>query len=193
MKTALFTLMLVAIASFNSVATAAQNSTPDLVGNWQGTLAAGKGLRIVLQIVKPGTEGGQAMFYSIDQSPRGIPISSLTLQGSSFKFAISAIGGAYEGVMSADGASIKGTWIQGNAPPLPLNLERATKDKAWPLDPSPHSVQFITVEDNVKLEVLDWGGSGRPLVLLAGLGDTAHVFDKFAPKLTPTYHVYGIT
>ncbi len=52
---------------------------------------------------------------------------------------------------------------------------------------------FITVENNVKLEVLDWGGSGRPLVLLAGLGNTAHIFDKFAPKFTATYHVYGIT
>jgi non-heme chloroperoxidase len=60
-------------------------------------------------------------------------------------------------------------------------------------DPSPHTVQFVTVEDNVKLEVLDWGGSGRPLVLLAGLGNTAHVFDEFAPKLTSRYHVYGIT
>jgi pimeloyl-ACP methyl ester carboxylesterase len=28
---------------------------------------------------------------------------------------------------------------------------------------------------------------------LAGLGNTAHVFDKFAPKLAATYHVYGIT
>jgi non-heme chloroperoxidase len=52
---------------------------------------------------------------------------------------------------------------------------------------------FVTVEENVKLEVVDWGGSGRPLVLLAGLGNNAHVFDKFAPKLTPQYHVYGIT
>ncbi len=60
-------------------------------------------------------------------------------------------------------------------------------------DPSPHTVQFVTVDENVKLEVLDWGGSGRPLVLLAGLGDTAHVFDEFAPKLTSEYHVYGIT
>jgi len=41
--------------------------------------------------------------------------------------------------------------------------------------------------------VLDWGGSGRPLVLLAGGGDTAHVFDDFAPKLTAGCHVYGIT
>jgi non-heme chloroperoxidase len=60
-------------------------------------------------------------------------------------------------------------------------------------DPSPHTIQFVTVDENVKLEVLDWGGSGRALVFLAGLGNTAHVFDEFAPKLTPDYHVYGIT
>ena len=60
-------------------------------------------------------------------------------------------------------------------------------------DPSPHTTRFVTVEKNVRLEVLDWGGSSRPLVLLAGGGDTAHVFDDFAPKLTPSFHVYGIT
>jgi pimeloyl-ACP methyl ester carboxylesterase len=31
------------------------------------------------------------------------------------------------------------------------------------------------------------------VVLLAGAGNTAHVFDEFAPKLTDRYHVYGIT
>ena len=60
-------------------------------------------------------------------------------------------------------------------------------------DPSPHKIQFVTVEENVNLEVLDWGGVGRPVVLLAGLGNTAHVFDDFAPKLAADYHVYGIT
>src|ERR1700677_3535593 len=60
-------------------------------------------------------------------------------------------------------------------------------------DPSPHNTSFISVDNDVRLEVLDWGGSGRSLVLLAGLGNTAHVFDKFAPKLTGAYHVYGIT
>ena len=52
---------------------------------------------------------------------------------------------------------------------------------------------FVEVEKGVRLEVLDWGGTGRPLVLLAGLGNTAHTFDAFAPKLTTQYHVYGIT
>jgi non-heme chloroperoxidase len=60
-------------------------------------------------------------------------------------------------------------------------------------DPAPHKIQYVHVDDAVNLEVLDWGGAGRPLVLLAGLGDTAHVFDDFAPKLTPEFHVYGIT
>src|SRR5262245_6774246 len=60
-------------------------------------------------------------------------------------------------------------------------------------DPSPHTVQFVTVDKDVRLEVLDWGGTGRPVVLLAGGGNTAHVFDEFAPKLRADYHIYGIT
>src|SRR5271156_4468000 len=63
---------------------------------------------------------------------------------------------------------------------------------AWK-DPSPHITRFISVDKNVSLEVLDWGGSGTPLILLAGGGNTAHVFDDFAPKLRAHNHVYGIT
>lgn len=55
--------------------------------------------------------------------------------------------------------------------------------------------QFIDVGDGVKVEVLDWGGVGRPVVLLPGSGNTAHVFEDFAPKLIQCCHVhaYGIT
>lgn len=60
-------------------------------------------------------------------------------------------------------------------------------------DSSPHKVQLVTVEQGVQLEVLDWGGSGRPLIFLAGAGDTAHRFDGFAPQFTNQHHVYGIT
>ncbi|HUA81886.1 MAG TPA: alpha/beta fold hydrolase [Dyella sp.] len=56
-----------------------------------------------------------------------------------------------------------------------------------------HHRQFVSVADGVRLEVLDWGGTGRPLVLLAGLGNTAHVFDAIAPELARHFHVYGIT
>jgi non-heme chloroperoxidase len=60
-------------------------------------------------------------------------------------------------------------------------------------DSSPHTARFVTVDSGVRLEVLDWGGSGRAVVLLAGLGNTAHVFDQIAPKLATNYHVFGIT
>lgn len=60
-------------------------------------------------------------------------------------------------------------------------------------DSSPHKVQMVTVEPDVRLEVLDWGGSGLPLIFLAGAGDTAHRFDNFAPQFTKQHHVYGIT
>ena len=55
--------------------------------------------------------------------------------------------------------------------------------------------QFVNVGDDVKVEVLDWGGTGRPVLLLPGSGNTAHVFEDFAPKLIACCraHVYGIT
>jgi pimeloyl-ACP methyl ester carboxylesterase len=64
------------------------------------------------------------------------------------------------------------------APPVAAQTPRAT---------------FVTVEKDVALEVLDWGGSGVPVVLLAGRGQTAHSFETFAPSLAAFYHVYGIT
>lgn len=54
-------------------------------------------------------------------------------------------------------------------------------------------MRLVAVDGDVRLEVLDWGGSGRPVVLLAGGGNTAHVFDEFAPKLTAHGRVYGMT
>ena len=166
----------------------------DIAGDWQGTLKVGpQELRIIVKIDKSDSGGWNAAMFSIDQSPdrgAGIPVDSVTLQGSALKFTVSAVRGTYAGKVSADSTSVLGTWTQGVA--LPLELNRATPQTAWK-DPVPHATQFIGVDNDVKLEVLDWGGSGRPLVFLSGLGNTAHVFDKFAPKFTSQYHVYGIT
>jgi non-heme chloroperoxidase len=64
-------------------------------------------------------------------------------------------------------------------------------------DTTTHSIQFVTVEPDVKLEVLDWGGpasgDARTLVLLAGLSDSAHRFDPFAVKLIERYRVFGVS
>ena len=74
--------LLVMIAALISGVAYAQVFAPNIVGNWQGTLLQGKGLRLVLQVAKVDTGDGQAMLYSIDQSEQGTPVSSLALQGS---------------------------------------------------------------------------------------------------------------
>ena len=161
----------------------------EISGNWQGLLA-GK-FRVVLQITKSADGKLQGDLFRIDQTPHSIPVPTLSFDSPTLKFTIDALHASYEGALSADGTSINGTMTMGQA--TPLILERAAPATAWKLYSSPHTVQMISVEKGVSLEVLDWGGKGRSLVLLAGLGDTAHVFDEFAPKLTASYHVYGIT
>ena len=59
-------------------------------------------------------------------------------------------------------------------------------------DPSPHEVRTVTVDTSVRLEVLDWGCTGRPL-LFVGCYLSAHVFDDIAPKLRDRFHVYAVT
>ena len=52
---------------------------------------------------------------------------------------------------------------------------------------------MIPVEPGVQLEVLDWGGTGQPMIFLSGLGNTAHIWDDFALRFIGSHHVYAIT
>ena len=83
------------------------------------------------------------------------------------------------------------------APALSLVLVVSVRLLAQPLapwvDPSPHTPSVVQVEPGTSIEVLDWGGSGRTLILLTQLGQTAHIYDDWAPKLARSYHVLGIT
>ncbi|MEJ7811878.1 MAG: alpha/beta hydrolase, partial [Gemmatimonadaceae bacterium] len=69
---------------------------------------------------------------------------------------------------------------------------RKPAQTAW-RDPSPHVIRFVGVAPGVRLEVLDWGGSGPPLVFLAGYGNSAHVFDGFAPQFADRFRVLAVT
>jgi non-heme chloroperoxidase len=71
-------------------------------------------------------------------------------------------------------------------------LSACSRAAEWK-DPSPHVAKRITVDEGVQLEVLDWGGSGSAVLLLAGGGDTAHVYDDFAPMLVAKHRVVGVT
>jgi len=193
MRTTTWTIALLAILTAGVV------NAQDLTGDWQGTLAIGaRTFRMLVHLEKAPGGAWNATFDNIDRSvDLGIltPVESIAVQGRNVKFAQapSRGGGNYEGTISADGNSIAGTWKQ-NQRQLPLEFKRATPATAWG-HPATHSVRFVTVDKDVKLEVLDWGGSSgaRPLVMLAGGGATAHSLDAFAAKLANQYHVWGIT
>ena len=167
----------------------------DVAGQWQGVLPVQGGLRMVIKVTQ--AESGQlsATLTNVDRSPEEHALKDVTLQGSAFHFGFELAADHYEGTLSEDGTTISGQWFGSVHPgtPYPFDLHRATDTTRWTTDAPPFTTQFVTVEEGVKLEVLDWGGTGRPLVFLAGLGNDAHIFGKFAPKFTATCHVYGIT
>jgi pimeloyl-ACP methyl ester carboxylesterase len=165
----------------------------DISGDWQGRLGSGKGsLRLIVHIDKADDGGWKALLYSIDQTAEGVPLTSITQQSSSIAFSITELKVTYKGTIGSDGSSIVGSYTQGGT--VPLTLVRPTKETAWPRDIHCACVaSFVPVAPGVNLEVLDWGGTGRPLLLLAGLGYDAHDFDAFAAKLIGKYHVYGIS
>lgn len=45
----------------------------------------------------------------------------------------------------------------------------------------------------LRLHYVDWGGEGPPIVLLTGLGDSARIFDGFAPLLAQGHRVIAAT
>ena len=47
--------------------------------------------------------------------------------------------------------------------------------------------------DGVKLHAVDWGGSGRAVVLRAGLGDTAQLYRGLGTRLSGQYRTLGLT
>jgi uncharacterized protein (TIGR03435 family) len=109
----------------------------DLTGTWQGTIhAPGRDLRTVVKISKGADGSLKAVLYSIDQGGQGIAASAVSIQDSNVKYAIDAIGGSYEGKLSADGNTIDGTWTQGKGN-LPLTLMRATPETAWAIPEPP--------------------------------------------------------
>jgi len=142
---------------------------------------------MVMNVSHDSTGKLRASFVPIDDTPDHYPATAISM--SHGEVDVSATRESYHGRLSEDGRRITGTWTEGSSH-SPLDFQRATQDTSW-LTKS--KIQLIPVAPGVSLEVIDWGGSGPPLIFLAGLGNTAHVFDNFAPKFVPKYHAYGIT
>jgi non-heme chloroperoxidase len=91
-------------------------------------------------------------------------------------------------------------------PALPLGEQSPSLLAAWRrsdaewahwVDPSTKHVRFVAVPGepgkHVQLEVIDWGGRGPAVLLLAGLGESGHIYNDLAPALTDRFRVVALT
>src|ERR1700744_1432729 len=141
MKRTLFWIVaLIVILGASTGAILAQDKaqSKDIAGNWQGTLQAGRGLRIVMKITKDDGKL-KGISYSIDQGGPPIPITSMTLDGQAFNFAIKALDFTYVGTLSSDGNTITGNQTQ-NGNTSVMNFERTNADTAWAIPEPPKSM-----------------------------------------------------
>jgi non-heme chloroperoxidase len=51
---------------------------------------------------------------------------------------------------------------------------------------------FVHV-NGIRLHYLDWGGSGPTLIFLTGMGCSAYIFNRFAPRFTDKFRVLALT
>jgi non-heme chloroperoxidase len=160
-----------------------------LTGDWQGTLDSDSELRLVLHVDAKENGSLKAAIFTIDQSPDEIPATTVHLKNGVLTVSFALLQAEFTGHFDAGNTRLTGKWVQGDTTPLTL-IHVAGKAR-W------HQFQgkvlMVPAGKDVQLEVIDWGGSGQPLVFLAGLGNTAHIFDQFAPQFTSQYHVLGIT
>jgi pimeloyl-ACP methyl ester carboxylesterase len=60
------------------------------------------------------------------------------------------------------------------------------------MNASNHKSDFAHV-NGIRLHYLDWGGTGPTLLFLTGMGASAYIFDKFAPRFNDKFHVLALT
>jgi len=56
------------------------------------------------------------------------------------------------------------------------------------MDKSPHKSDFVNV-NGIRLHYLDWGGEGPVLLFIPGMGCSAYIFSRFAPRFTDKFRV----
>jgi pimeloyl-ACP methyl ester carboxylesterase len=126
---------------------------PKLVGNeqmWEGKLGIGAGadLRLVVRIQK--TEDGRLLgkFESPDQGAAKMKLDSVTLDKTTFGFALKAVNATYEGKLNREESEAVGTFTQ-NGVKLPLTLKKTDKVTTvrrpqTPKPPYPYKIEELT-------------------------------------------------
>jgi pimeloyl-ACP methyl ester carboxylesterase len=97
------------------------------------------------------------------------------------------------GVLGSAACGDRRSRVSQESPPNPADSDYAIApaDTTWP-DPAPHRAGYAR-NGSVRIHFLDFGGRGEPLVLVTGLGSSAHVFDDLAPRFTDRFRVIAVT
>ncbi|MGO8796291.1 MAG: hypothetical protein ACLQLC_15835 [Candidatus Sulfotelmatobacter sp.] len=120
-----------------AVAAVCAAQAEDITGDWQGTLPMGMGeIRIVLHITKAPDGSLKATLDSPDQAVVGMPVDSISLEGSKLKFTASVVKGSYEGNVK-NATTITGNWSQPKR--LQLDFKKSTSPIKLTHPPAPPS------------------------------------------------------
>jgi outer membrane receptor protein involved in Fe transport len=125
--------VLTACTSILALALAASPAAAqEVVGPWHGVLVIGANvLRVIVRVKEDGKGGYAGELVSPDQSPRGIPLSDVKLEGDHFSFAVPMIGGGFDARWDAAHQSWTGQFKQGAT--IPLILAKGDLPAAPPL------------------------------------------------------------
>jgi pimeloyl-ACP methyl ester carboxylesterase len=72
------------------------------------------------------------------------------------------------------------------------SYEKSGQAKRAKMNASHHKSDFVQV-NGIRLHYLDWGGTGPTLLFLTGMGSSAYIFNKFAPRFTDKFRVMALT
>ena len=185
MKAPIRWIIVALLALSAGIAAQAQN----LAGQWQGTLAVGQGLRLVVVFTANAAGGGYtATFYSIDQSPVGIAATT-TVQGGSVRIGVAAAGITFEGKLSPDGNSIVGNFAQGPGN-TPFTLVRAAKETAFAI-PSPPKAMAPDAPTTFDVATIKPSRPGVPGRLFTVRGrEVLTINTSLADLITQAYEVH---
>ncbi|MBV8637431.1 MAG: alpha/beta hydrolase [Candidatus Eremiobacteraeota bacterium] len=169
----------------------------DISGTWQGMIQGPTGpVRRIMEITKAHGRWN-VIVHAIDESDVPLVTQDVTVRNSGVRMRFNANAEPwfdyhrlYVATIAQHGNAMVGAWGIQHGPADEMIFLKVARPSWKIIEPKSH---MVSVDGNVKDEVLDWGGTGRPVMLLAGLGNTAHIWYSLIPSLTAKYHVYSLT
>jgi uncharacterized protein len=126
------------------------SETRALTGIWEGTLSVPPGLELQFVVRVTQSPGGEteATLDIPDQDARGIPATSISLQGEEVTMTFKPLGAEYKGKRDKAGTAIAGKFKQGHIT-LPLSLKKVEsvserRRPQMPRPPFPYKVEDVT-------------------------------------------------